>query len=214
MNFKSAILATSIVLVFAGCSGKSTKVEYNQSASYWYEEMIKSIANNDLEKAESFYLSLSSEHVASPLLKEALLILAQAHIDNEEYLLANKYLDDYIKRFGNSSRNEYAKYLKIKANYSSFSKPNRNQMLIENTINDTKKFINTYPDSAYIPTINSMLVHMELGEYLVTQNIASLYKRIGKDEASNFYIEKLTTSNLKDTQIIKPKIPWYRKWFE
>ena len=46
-----------------------------------------------------------------------MLILVNAHIDEEEYVLANFYLDEYIKRFGLSKDIDYARYLKIKSKF-------------------------------------------------------------------------------------------------
>ncbi|MDR2342851.1 MAG: outer membrane protein assembly factor BamD [Campylobacteraceae bacterium] len=214
MNIKTFILVFTCTLVISGCANKSADVQYNQSAEYWYNEIIKTIVNGDLEKADALYVSLSSEHVASPILSEALIVLAQAHMNDEEYAQANKFLDEYIKRFGNNIKNEYIRYMKIRANYASFLRPNRNQQLISETIADTKKFLDTYQDSQYAPMVESMLVHMELGEYLIDKNIASLYEKLNKGDAAEFYSDKSGVVYLKEGEIIEPKIPWYRKWFE
>jgi outer membrane protein assembly factor BamD len=189
-------------------------LEYNKSADYWYNEMIKAIVNNNMEKADSLYTSLSSEHVASPLLSEALLIMAQAYMDEEDYVKANEYLDEYIKRFGSSTKNEYVRYLKIKANYDSFSHPNRNQQLILLTILDMRRFIETYPASPYLYTVQTMLIQMELGENLISENAASLYKKLNKENAAEFYKEKSDKAYGEDGEVINPKTPWYRRWFE
>ncbi|MDR3178188.1 MAG: outer membrane protein assembly factor BamD [Campylobacteraceae bacterium] len=214
MNIKTVVLAFVCILAVSGCADKNADMKYNQSAEYWYNEIIKTIIIGDLEKADAYYVSLSSEHVASPILSEALIILAQAHMDSEEYAEANKFLDEYIKRFGSSIKNEYIKYMKIRANYASFLRPNRNQQLIAETIADTKKFLDTYPDSQYSPMIESMLVHMELGEYLIDKNIASLYEKLNKGDAAEFYNDKSGMVYLKEGEIIEPTIPWYRRWFE
>jgi outer membrane protein assembly factor BamD len=104
--------------------------------------------------------------------------------------------------------------MKIRANYASFSRPNRNQQLIIDTIADTKKFLDTYPNSQYAPMIESMLVHMELGEYLIDKNIISLYEKLNKGDAAEFYNSKPNKVYLKEGEIIEPVVPWYRKWFE
>ncbi|MDR1285463.1 MAG: outer membrane protein assembly factor BamD [Campylobacteraceae bacterium] len=214
MNIKAFIFALMCVLLISGCTDKNAQTQYNQSAEYWYNEMIKAVIVGDLEKADAFYISLSSEHVASPLLSEALLILAQASMDNEEYAEANKFLDEYIKRFGNTFKNEYVKYMKIRANYASFLRPNRNQQLILDTISNTKVFLDTYPNSEYAPMVESMLVHMELGEYLIDKNIISLYEKLNKGDAAEFYNDKPNNIYLEAGEIIEPTVPWYRKWFE
>ncbi|MDR2100336.1 MAG: outer membrane protein assembly factor BamD [Campylobacteraceae bacterium] len=211
---KRLLVLTAVIVLLFGCAGKDSVLEYNKSAEYWYNEIIKAIIMNDLDKADSLYTSLASEHVASPLLSEALLMLTQANIDEERYTEANKYLDEYIKRFGSSLRNEYARYLKITAYYSSFSRPNRNQQLMLMTIEDMKRFIATYPDSPYIPMVRTMLINMKLGLNLMSESAAELYKKLDKGGAAEFYIDKADKTYEKEGEIIAPTTPWYRKWFE
>lgn len=210
--FKVAILA-SILFVFSGCATK-TKEVYNKPALYWYGEIVESIKNFNLDEADSLFTSLASEHVASPLLPEAMMILAQAHMAEEQYLLANFYLDEYIKRFGTSKRAEYARFLKIKANFESFPNPNRNQQLLLDTIRQTKKFIDRYPDSQFRPMVETMFVNLKLGEYFMVKNIADLYNRTDKPIAAKIYQDIFDNSSLKNANMIKPHIPWYRAWFE
>lgn len=202
------------LFIITGCSTKKEKVVYNKPALYWYEQIIKSIKNADLEKADDMYTSLSSEHIASPLLPEAMIILSQAHMDEEEYLLASFYLDEYIKRYGNEQKSEYARFMKIKANFESFPNPNRNQQLLLDTIAQTKEFIAKYPTSQYRPMVETMLVKLRLGNYYLNENIASLYERIDKPEAAKVYKEKIENSPLKTANMIEPHIPWYRSIFE
>lgn len=202
------------VFIFGGCATKKDKVVYNKPALYWYEQIVKSIKDSDLEKADDMYTSLSSEHVASPLLPEAMIILSQAHMYEEEYLLANFYLDEYIKRYGNEKKSEYARFMKIKANFESFPNPNRNQQLLLDMIDQTRDFIKKYPNSKYRPMVETMLVKVKLGDYYLTQNIASLYERIDKPEAAKVYKEKFENSPLNNAKMIEPRIPWYRSFFE
>ncbi|MDN5377177.1 MAG: outer membrane protein assembly factor BamD [Sulfurospirillum sp.] len=214
MRLASLVAVFFALFILSGCSTKSEKAIYNKPALYWYEQIVKSIKDADLEKADDMYTSLSSEHVASPLLPEAMLILAQAHVEEEEYLLANFYLDEYIKRFGNEKKSEYARFMKIKANFDSFPSPNRNQQLMLDTITQIKDFIQKYPNSKYRAMVETMLVKVRLGNYYLNQNIASLYHRIDKPEAAKVYEEKLATSTLKDAKMIEPDVPWYRSIFE
>jgi len=205
---------TVFSLLVTGCSNKDKTAIYNKPAIFWYQEILKEIKNQDLEKADDYYTSLSSEHVESPLLHEAMLILAQAHIQEEEYLLANFYLDEYIKRFGDRKKSEYARFLKIKANFESFKYPNRNQQLLLDTIKSTNKFIKQYPDSEFRPMVETVLVKLKLANLQLTKEIAGLYKRIDKPKAAEIYKKKVQSSPLKDANMIQPKTPWYRAVFE
>ena len=214
MRFFKFFLILIFLILIAGCSEKNIVSIYNKPAIFWYEKIIKEIKNQDLGKADDYFTSLSSEHVESPLLPTSMLILANAHIEQEEYILANFYLDEYIKRYGDIKNSQYAKFLKIKANFESFSNPNRNQQLIIDTIKSTKDYLLEYPDSQYNPMVKTILTKLELANLEMTQEIAMLYKRIDKPKASKIYEERVKASSLKDVNMIKPHIPWYRAWFE
>lgn len=213
MNIIKIVITAFVLFAFLGCADKNKEV-YNKPALYWYEQIVKKIKDFDLEEADNLYTSLSSEHISSPLLPEAMMILAQAHMAEEEYLLANFYLDEYIKRFGSSKTSEYARYMKIKANFESFPNPNRNQQLLLDTMAQTKDFVDKYPESKYRPMVETMFVKLKLGEHFMIKNIADLYTRIDKPEAAKIYQKKFDESGLKSAKMIKPNIPWYRSWFE
>ena len=213
MKISHLLVASALIVLVSGCASK-TKEVFNMPATYWYEQIAKEIKAQDLEKADSFYTSLVSEHVASPLLPEAMMMLANAHMQEEEYLLANFYLDEYLKRYGSKANADHVRYLKLKANYEAFPNPNRNQQLLLDTIFQTKEFIARYPNSKFKPLAQTMLVRLELGEYFLNQNIKDLYKRTDKESASKRYDEKLKNSSFGESKMVEPHIPWYRSLFE
>ena len=214
MKIIKVLVLSIFLLLISGCSTKDKVEVYNKPAIYWYEQITKEIKNQDLEKADDYFTSLSSEHVESPLLKTSMLILANAHMEEEEYILANFYLDEYIKRYGDRKNSEYAKFLKIKANFESFSHPNRNQQLTIDTIRNTKEFLAEYPDSQYKPMVNTILVKLRLANLQLTKETANLYDRIDKPKAHKIYEARIKKSALNDANMIKPHVPWYRAWFE
>ncbi len=200
------ILLTSLSL-FMGCANKTKQEEdlFNKPAVFWYKQIIKDVKIGNLDKADEAYTSLSSEHVASPLLKEALLILAQAHKEQEEYIMANFYIDEYTKRFARSNNIEYLKYLKIESNYQSFKKINRDQKLLLDTIASANAYLKKFPSSPYNPLVHTMLTRLYLTEHMLNKNIAALYKRTGKKKAAALYEKKINNSWLKNTDAIAPK---------
>lgn len=211
---KILISLVAAVLFFGGCSTKNSEELFNKPAVFWYEKIIDSIKRGDLEKADDYFTSLSSEHIASPLLKESLLILAQAHSDEEEYILANFYLDEYLKRYGDKKSSEYIKYLKVKVNFDSFKQPKRDQQLLHDTIKEAEAFIKKYPKSRYEPLVQTILTKMYLADYYLNQSIIELYKKQDKPQAAAAYEEKNKNSWLHSTQMIEPNISWYRSLFE
>jgi len=201
------LIIGSVMVFNNGCSSK-VKQEYEKPAIYWYQKLIRSVSAGNLEKADSYFTSLESEHVSSPLISEAMLILVQAHMDSEEYLLANFYLDEYIKRYGSRSNKEFAEYLKIKAAFLGLNSPRCDQKLILDTLKKAREFIEKYPNGNFTPYVHTIQVRLEMTEYLMNENIANLYKRRQKPKAVKIYKEKNSKSRIKKDDIQPPESSW------
>ncbi len=207
------VTLTLFILFFAGCS-KDIE-EYNKPAMYWYSKMIQSIANGDLDRADNYYTSLQGEHIGSPLLPQATFIMALAHMYNEEYLLSEHFLDEYVRRFAASpSDKEEAEFLKIKAKFLSLPNPRRDQALIDEAIEDAKRFKERYPNSLHYAVVDTMLTRLILAKALLNESIAALYERVDKPKAAAFYRAKEHEAWIDWKYVQKPEVPWYREWFE
>lgn len=213
---KKIIIFTFIMaLVLSSCASKDAKFDdYNLSDVAWLEKIISHIKDDNLEKADNAYVSLYSEHINSPLLANAMLILSSAHAKEHEYLLANYYIDEYIKLYRTSDNYEWLSYLKIKNNFNAFALPKRNQYLLLQTLNEIDEFIKDFPHSQYIPYINTIKTKLELTKYALDLEIKDLYERIGKKESAKIYDEKILENYLNGINYVRPKLPWYREVFE
>lgn len=214
-KLRNLILVAVIAFSFTACSQKrEASQEYDKPALYWYNKMLKQISNAYLEDADDTYTSLESEHRNSPLLPTALLILANAHIDQEEYQLANFYLDEYIKRYALSKNIDYVRYLKIKANFKGFAYDLRDQQLIEDTIKEIAEFKQTFPRSPYMPLVNTMSARLHMAKATLDKEIAELYERLDKPKAAELYKEKVKKSWIEPNEIEPVDVPFYRYPFE
>lgn len=208
MNFKRSILAilsTVIVLILTGCVNNNDVEEFNKPALYWYKKIATSIKDNDLDKADKYFISLKSEHMRSPLMPTAIMLLAHAHMNEEEYLLANYYLDEYNKRFGDENSREYIDFMKLKASFWGIKNVYKDQKLIMDAIASANTYINRYPDSYYLPLVNTMLIRLHMSLYLLNENIAALYDRTGHPNAAKIYRDKNKGSVVEMTDITPPK---------
>ena len=212
-KMKNLLLIACAAFVLTACSSKEEQ-EYNKPAIYWYNKMLKEIASNDLDKADDTYTSLESEHRNTPYVPTAMLVLINAHIDEEEYALANFYLDEYIKRFGLSKDIDYARYLKIKANFLGFKYQFRDQQLIEDTLNQIEDFRAKYKNSPYMPLVDTINSRLYMSKASMDKEIAELYTRRDKQLGSAFYDQKVKNSWVEPTEIEPVKVPWYRSIFE
>ena len=213
-NLIKFFLSALIVAFIAGCSSKGDGTLFNLSQEAWYSQILDDLDKSSYDDAEAHYTGFVSEHIASPLLEEMTLIMAQAFVDDENYEKANKYLDDYIRRYGTAQKIEYARFLKIRANFDSFARPNRNQRLMLNSIDEIRKFIIEYPQSKYRPLLETMMTKLRLAEHQLNKDIKDLYERTGREESAKIYGERIENSPMNNTEIIKPESPWYRAIFE
>ena len=208
MNLKRSVLvgmAAAVSFLFVGCGDEKEVVEFNKPALYWYQKIANSITSGNLDKADAYYISLKSEHMRSPLMPTSLMMLAHAHMNAEEYLLANYYLDEYNKRFGEYESREYTDFMKLKASFLGIKDVYKDQKLIIDSIAASKVYINRYPGSAYAPLVNTMLIRLHMSQYLLNENIAALYDRTGKEEAAKIYREKNKGSVVEMTDITPPE---------
>ncbi len=212
-NYKKGLFLFIFILFFIGCSNKDAIKEYDKPALYWYKNIIESISENNFDKADEYYISLRSEHLRSPIVPTATMILAQAHIKDKSYVMADYYLDEYLKKYASSKTIELAKFLKIKAAFLGVKDINRDQKLMIDTLKNVDKFTKEYPNSIYRPMVDTLKVRLYMAQYLLNENIARLYSRIDKDRASKIYREKNRKSPLNDADIKAPKESFLDKIF-
>jgi len=213
MKFTITLFVTVATLLFFSSCSKDVE-EYNKPAVYWYGKIIASVSDGDLDKADDYYTSLQGEHIGSPLLPEATMILAIAHMHYEEYLLSEHFLNEYIKRYANLNEKEFAEFLKIKAKYMALPNPRRDQVLISDAIKEAEAFKNRYPNSMYYSLVDSMLTNLYLADAVLNETIASLYDRIDKPKAAAYYRAIMPEKWINWDEIERANTPWYREIFE
>ena len=206
------VVLSVATILFSGCAKEVE--EYNKPASYWYSKIVSSISNSNLDKADSYYSSLQGEHIGSPLLPEATMILAIAHMQYEEYLLGEHFLNEYEKRYATPKEKEFVKFLKIKAKYLALPNPRRDQVLIKDAIKDGEEFKVNYPNSIYFSVVDSMITRLYMAQTSLNEVIADLYDRLDKPKSAIYYrdIKPLPWANWDE--IDKVDSAWYRAWFE
>ncbi len=209
---RGIVSAVVVILFVSGCAKEVD--EYNKPADYWYAKMITSVSNGNLEKADSYFSSLQSEHISSPLLGEATLIMANAHMAHEEYLLSEHFLDEYNRRYATPSGREYAEFLKIKSKFLALPNPGRDQGLIDETLRGADAFKISYPHSVYMPLMETMETQLHLAKATLNDHIASLYDRLGKPKGSEYYHTIAPVTWIDSSTVVEARVPWYREMFE
>lgn len=194
-------------LFFAGCS--KDKNTFNKPASYWYQEMLKEIKVGNLETADNYFSSLQSEHINSPLIASAMLILGKAHQEAKEFVLADYYFDEYLKRYGTQDTIDYLTYLKIQTHYLAFINYSKDQEFLENSILEAQLFLEKYPKSKYADLVKTMELRLTLGKNELNKAIANVYSKQHKEEAKELYLGRINQTLEEQTKPIPSHVPWY-----
>lgn len=201
------------MLLLYGCASKQEE-EYNKSDVYWYNKMLKEISLYQLDNADSTFTSLESEHRKSQLLPSATMLIGIAHMEEEEYIMANYYFDEYIKRFEKNDPNGRVRYFKIKSKFLAFKQQFREQKLLDEILDEVKQFRVDFPNSSYMYLVNNIQSRLLMAKSTLSIEISNLYKRVDKPRASEVYMKKAENSWAKSSEISKVNIPWYRAIFE
>ena len=212
-NIKNLRAILILLALFTGCSNKDMVNEYDKPALYWYNQIVKEIASSNLDKADNYYISLRSEHSRSPLLPTATMLLAQAHMEDQAYIMSDYYLDEYLKKYAKGTKIEQAKFLKIKAAFLGIKDINKDQQLMLDTLTNVDNFVKYYPHSIYLPVVDTIKVRLHMAQYMLNENISSLYKRLGKEKAAKFYKEKNAHSPLNMADIKVPEVSFLESIF-
>ena len=214
MNIQTTLFL-SIFASFIFLSGCAKEVdEYNKPAAYWYAKIVESVSQANVDKADGYYASLQGEHISSPLLPEATMILAVAHMHFEEYLLSEHFLNEYVKRYANENEKEFAEFLKIKAKYMALPNPRRDQVLINEAIAEAQSFKQNYPHSMYYTLVDTMGTNLYMAEAALNESIASLYDRVGKPKSAAYYRDIKPQPWIVWSEVDRANAPWYKEWFE
>ena len=207
-------LQLSIFLIFISFIGCADKNRFNQTDEFWYSEVVRFVGNQDMDRADSSFSSLEAEHINSPLLETATVLLIQAHMNQENYILSNYYMNRYNTLFGTKESKEYIEYLRIKSKYLAFKRPKRDQKLIIDTLNLIDEYIFDYPDSTYLPYIETIKINLSLSQHELNIDIIVLYQKLEKPKAVEFYKSREDMSWLDQNDVQKPEISFIRSLFE
>ncbi len=196
-----------IPLFFIACSSKKLAKSEKLTALNWHYKIYKDIQNMNLDRADDDFLSLEAQHPSSIYIKTDLINLFLAHQEQYEYDLSLFYLNQYEQRYSSFREIPWIEYQKIKLTFIKYSNPYTNQQAILNLITMCNNYLAKYPDSQFAAEVSTILAKAELTNKYFDAEISRLYKKLGKEKAS----EKYKTNIPKNSK--PPVIPWYKKLF-
>ena len=204
MKKEIVVLFLASLFFLSGCGTNKSTVPSALSETVIYKNIADAIIKEDLDKADELYLSLKSRYANSLLLEDATRMLLIAHMQKQEYLLANFYATELQKRFENDQNSDEFAFLKLKAHFMGIKETNKDQKLITQTVAMADTFKQHHSDSAFVPLADTLYLKLLMTRFLLNENIAALYDRIGKTKAAAIYREKNSAIGLSKEEINRP----------
>jgi len=181
-------------------SPKKQTVKQEISDKYIYKSIYKNIRQNNLDSADDLYVKLKSDYEHSPYLKDAAKILAIAHMQNKEHILANFYIQEALQ----NSSDDNLKYLLSKNQFMAAVMNSSDNTYITKAKEALKSDVDIIDDSDYQLLANSFLTRLKLQDIYNNLQTGTLYNRLGKSKAYKIYKSKAMQDNIDINSIYKP----------
>ncbi len=205
--FKKLILPLVALIIITGCSKNPSVSRDYQTSLINHIQIKKDINNVNLDRADNDFMSLEADFPASIYIKSDILALYLAHLQMKEYDLAKFYLNQYEKRFASSEEIPWCEYQKIKMDFFKYDHAYTNQKALLDLIKECKKYKVTFPNSTFLPEVNTIYIKALLTNQYLNDKIYKLYKKLGYKNATKYFHTKIPNNS------IAPYVPWYKKLF-
>jgi len=204
---KKTLIFLSLLLIITGCSKNPALSRDYPNSLINHIAIKKDIINENLDKADNDFMSLEADFPASIYIKSDLLILYLAHLKNKEYKLAKFYLNQYEKRYASKKEIPWCEYQKIKMDFLKYDHAYTNQKAILDLIKECKAFKVNFPNSIFLPEVNTIYVKALLTNQYLDAKIYKLYKKLYGTKTAKYYKTTIPSNS------IPPYVPWYKKLF-
>ncbi len=192
------LLVVFVLLALTACATprnriKAPTIEATEtvlSAKKQLAKIKEAIAEKRLRYADDLYLSLRGAYSEANEVADAILLLAQAHIDAEEYLLSKYYADSYIVDYPQGRRVDKAAFLRVKSVFLQFQSSQTDPSLQKQMHEDCKVFLKHFAKSTYVSQVKKMYAQFKKMLFSKNEEIALAYEKMGKTKAAQYYRDK------------------------
>ncbi len=184
------LLSITFIIIVNSCSSdnisKIKKINDNTDNGI-YSSIYNEIKYKNIDEADNLYIKLKTNFETSKYIKSAAETLAIVHMQNNENILANFYLQEALE---SDSSDQFAKFLLAKNQFLSANKNERDLNYIQRAL-EALKIDKDLVYGDYAILANSMLIRVKLDMAWKNSQIGNLYKRLNKKDAVNIYKQKI-----------------------
>jgi len=171
----------------------------NPSINKSNNKILQFIKNGDLDSADEEYIKIKDTQDSTKI-KDSATILAIAHIENNEYILANFFIQEGLSI---DSSDEFLKFLLIKNQFLSANEHNNDLSYIKKALKALEENSYLISDNEYKTLTSTMITRLKIDIAKRNKDIANQYKSLNKIQAYKIYKQKIEDMGFDSKDIIK-----------
>jgi len=166
-----------VLWLMSGCS-EYTKVMKSTDMNVKFDAALKYYNNKNFSRCLPLFEELVAYYRGTSMAERMYYYYAYSHYGLQNYELAGLHFNNYVESFPNSSKVEECSYMACYCGYMQSLPSNLDQSDGFRTIEALQLFINTWPESSYIPSCNRLLDALRIKLAEKSYQNAKLYFQI------------------------------------
>ncbi|AIM62071.1 lipoprotein [Cellulophaga lytica] len=179
LRMKKLLPLLLLVLILGSCS-EYQKVLKNQDVKAKYEMAEKFYDEGDFKRANRLLEQIASKYIGKPQGERVMFFFANSYYQIGQYNDAGYQFERFVKAYPRSEKMQEASFLGAKS-YSYLSrKYSLDQTDTDKALLKIQNFINTYPDSEYLPEANEIAASLTRKKEKKALEIAKQFTKLGE----------------------------------
>jgi len=171
-------LLASTALLFS-CSDYQ-KVLKNEDINAKYELAEKLYNEGEFKKANRLFAQIAPQYIGKPQGERIMYFLSDSYYKIGDYNFAGYQFERFLKSYPKSDKAAEAAFHGAKSYYMLSPSYTLDQTDTDKALDKLQNFINTYPDSEFMPEANAMAKELTTKKERKAYEIAKQYTRLGK----------------------------------
>ena len=193
-NIQKIILLV-LAVTFVSCSPYQ-KVLNKGSVEDQYKLANELYEAKKFSKAIPLFEKITPSYRDKPQMERIQFMVADAHFQIEDYTLSSYYFDKFAKNYPKSSKKEEAAFYSALSYFKLSPKYSLDQKETNQAIEALQNFINSYPNSEFVPEANKLVKELTIKLEKKAFEIAKQYYLISDYKASIVAFDNLISDYL------------------
>lgn len=177
-------------IILVSCS-EYQKVLKNEDIKPKYDLAEKLYNEGDYKRANRLFEQIAPRYVGKPQGERVQFFLADSYFKIKDYNFAGYQFERFVKSYPKSDKAAEASFLGAKSYYNLSPRYSLDQTDTDKALVKLQGFINSYPDSEYLPEANAMARELTTKKEKKAYEIAKQFTKLGKSYFLDYNISAI-----------------------